>query len=130
MDQWGVDPHFLRTCIKCSVPMWLIELEPKGEDYWIKRKSVCAQVVAEKGDVILYGSKKIGQSANAFNHLAEGIALLILITKKPFEWFELRFNPDGSIEDLSNVQEEIPSDSLQSEIRSEMSRDTKETPDG
>lgn len=66
-----------------AVPMWIFELEPKGEEYWMARKGVCAQEVAEKGDVLMYGSKKAGAAANVFNRLAEGIALLCLITKGP-----------------------------------------------
>jgi hypothetical protein len=66
-----------------AVPMWLVELAPKGYDYWEKRRSVCSQAVAEKGDVLMYGSKKPGAAGEVFNRLAEGIALLCLITKGP-----------------------------------------------
>lgn len=69
--------------LSAAVPMWLIELKPKGEEYWLSRKGICAQTVAEKGDVLMYGSKKVGAAAEVFNRLAEGIALLCLITRGP-----------------------------------------------
>lgn len=75
--------HLMDACLAGAVPMWLIELEPKGIDYWMKRKETCAQEVAAKGDVLMYGSKKVGQAGEVFNRLAEGIALLCLITKGP-----------------------------------------------
>ncbi len=71
------------TVLAGAVPMWLIELAPKGYEYWNKRRSVCSQAVAEKGDVLMYGSKKVGAAGEVFNRLAEGLALLCLITKGP-----------------------------------------------
>jgi hypothetical protein len=103
MDQFGISEEMLAQHLRLAVPFWLIELASKDEEYWHKRKEVCSQTIAEKGDVILYGSKKVGAAKDAFNRLAEGCALLMLITKHPFEIFGLRFNPDGIIEDLSHV---------------------------
>lgn len=101
------DDTLLRTALKASVPIWFIELSVKGEAYWMSRKGICSQAVAEKGDVLMYGSKKVGAAADVFNRLAEGCALLMLITKHPFEIFDLRFNPDGKIEDLRDMQQGI-----------------------
>jgi ribosome modulation factor len=58
--------------------MWIdkIQNERWTDEYIHARAAVCAQVVASKGDVILYRSKKRGETAEAFNALAEGIALL------------------------------------------------------
>jgi len=75
--------HLMDAALAGAVPMWLIELAPKGYEYWDKRRSVCSQAVAEKGDVLMYGSKKVGAAGEVFNRLAEGLALLCLITKGP-----------------------------------------------
>lgn len=95
----------LRTALKASVPFWFLELRDKPFEYLDKRRSVCSQTIAEKGDVILFGSKTPGRAGEAFNRLAEGCAVLALITQHPFEIFDLRFHPNGNIEDLSGLQE-------------------------
>jgi hypothetical protein len=108
------DDALLRMCLYNSVPFWYDELRPKAESYWMSRKGACAQAIAEKGDVLMYGSKRAGAAADVFNRLAEGVALLMLITKHPFEIFDLRFLPDGKIEDLRALRE-TNSGPLQSE---------------
>jgi len=75
--------HAMDLALSQAVPMWIMELQPKGFKYWDSRRSICSQTVAEKGDVLMYGSKKKGAAAEVFNRLAEGIALLCLITKGP-----------------------------------------------
>lgn len=90
--------HLMDAALAGAVPMWLIELAPKGEDYWMRRKDVCAQLVAEKGDVLMYGSKKVGAAAEVFNRLAEGIALLCLITKGPVPFNKRVFYHDRDSE--------------------------------
>lgn len=66
----------LRISLSCAVPLWIERLRARSWAYVEERARECAQVVAEKGDVIQFKSKKAGESANAFNHLAEGIACL------------------------------------------------------
>ncbi len=75
--------HLMDVALASAVPMWIMELTPKGEEYWHRRKLICSQAVAEKGDVLMYGSKKVGAAGEVFNRLAEGIALLCLITRGP-----------------------------------------------
>lgn len=43
-----------------------------------ERAERCMAEVAEHGDYILYRSKKRGETARAFNALAEGLAILSL----------------------------------------------------
>ena len=76
----------LRTSLQCAVPLWQMELGKKREDlgdqgfweYAKKKSKECSQLVAEKGDILLYRGGKKGESASVFNALAEGIALLSL----------------------------------------------------
>lgn len=83
MENEPQSAHLMDLALARAVPMWLTQLAPKGYAYWDKRRSICSQAVAEKGDVLMYGSKKAGFAGEVFNRLAEGIALLCLITKGP-----------------------------------------------
>lgn len=67
----------LATTLALAVPIWIdrIQRERWPWDRIQARARECAQIVAEKGDVILYRGKKRGETARAFNALAEGIAL-------------------------------------------------------
>lgn len=99
MNDFGIEREHLATHLKMAVPFWMIELSQRDHSYLEKRRQYCAEGIGEKGDVILYGSKKVGRPAEAFNRLAEGLAILMILNKDPFEMFGLRFNPaDGSIE--------------------------------
>jgi hypothetical protein len=73
-----VSDALLASTLAVAVPMWVDQIVREGWDE--SRRSyeaqLAAQVVAEKGDIILYRSKKKGESAQAFNALARGIAIL------------------------------------------------------
>lgn len=66
----------LQTALMTAVPFYAMDLatRPWAEIVEIARE--CAQVVASKGDVILFKSEKKGETAKAFNALAKGIACL------------------------------------------------------
>lgn len=66
----------LRSTLSVAVPMWIERLRSLGWDLVLERAKVCSQVIAEKGDVIMFRGGKKGETAYAFNHLAEGIACL------------------------------------------------------
>lgn len=65
----------LIATLGAAVPLWIMRLERQPWSYIAQRAPECAQIVAEKGDIIQYRSKKEGESAKAFNALAEGIAI-------------------------------------------------------
>lgn len=93
------EPQSSRTmdlCLRLSTPMWLLELKDKPYEYLRKRADVCAQEIAEKGDILMYGSKKVGRAAEVFNRLAEGMACLLLITKHPVPFGKTVYFPDGT----------------------------------
>lgn len=66
----------LAATLATAVPLWIMRLEQQPWSYIQERSKECAQIVAEKGDIIQYRSKKEGETAKAFNALAEGIAIL------------------------------------------------------
>jgi len=66
----------LGISLSAAVPLWIEELKDREWEYIMKRARECSQVIAEKGDIILYKSKKPGGSAEAFNRMAEGVACL------------------------------------------------------
>lgn len=71
--------ELLHTALMAAVPLWIERARPWPEDVRAERRAVCAQHVASHGDNILFRGAKRGQSAEAFNRLAEGIALLAFV---------------------------------------------------
>lgn len=74
----SINLTLLRDALQVAVPLWCAEVEPWDEAYRAERRAACSLVIASQGDNILFKGKKPGQSADAFNRLAEGIALLAL----------------------------------------------------
>ena len=70
------DTSLLATTLAAAVPLWIEELRPLPWSEIDHLAKECSQIIAEKGDVILYRSKKKGETARAFNALAKGIAAL------------------------------------------------------
>ncbi len=66
----------LRITLMAAVPLWIERLAHKNYDEILARARECGQIVAEKGDIIQFKSKKRGETAAAFNALAEGLACL------------------------------------------------------
>lgn len=64
----------LQAALQVSVPLYIARLVHEPWSRVAQRARECAQVVASQGDVILYRSRRQGQTAGAFNHLAEGLA--------------------------------------------------------
>lgn len=62
--------------LELAVPLWTEKLSRMPWDRVIERARECSDIVAEKGDVLQFKSKKKGESARAFNALAEGLAAL------------------------------------------------------
>lgn len=68
----------LQSTLEAAVPLWCLTIETWSEEYRRERAAICSQAVAEHGDLILYRGKKAGQSGDAFNRLAEGVAIASL----------------------------------------------------
>lgn len=69
----------LKPALSCAVPLWILRLKHRTWSYVEQRAHECAQIVAEKGDVIMFRSKRQGETAAAFNALAEGLACLSFV---------------------------------------------------
>jgi hypothetical protein len=68
-----MNPELLRATLAVAVPMWAAQVRGWSDEKRAQRGRVCAQAVAEHGDVIQFKAKG---TADAFNRLAEGLALL------------------------------------------------------
>lgn len=68
--------ELLRTALQSAVPLWVMSCKKRSKDELLKRGNELAQVIAEKGDVIQFKSKKKGESSKAFNALAEATAIM------------------------------------------------------
>jgi hypothetical protein len=71
-----VSTDLLVTALSASVPLYIEELRGLSVEDRLNIAHDAAQIVAEKGDVILYRSNKKGETAKAFNALARGLAAL------------------------------------------------------
>jgi len=74
--EWQTKFTLLSTTLQLAVPLWIERLRSSGWEHIQARAKQCSQIVGEKGDVILFRGGKKGESAAAFNALAEGIACL------------------------------------------------------
>lgn len=68
----------LLIALNAAVPLWMLELERMTPEIreldrqmWARRS---ADAIAANGDVLMYGSKRQGEAAKAFNALAQGLA--------------------------------------------------------
>lgn len=70
------DQSLLRTTLQVAVPLWVMQLRERPFSELAARAPELGHIVAEKGDIIQFKSKNKGETAAAFNALAEGIAIL------------------------------------------------------
>jgi hypothetical protein len=95
-----------------AVPQWIEKLKHKSFADFEARRDKILDSVCYKGDLLLYGSKKKGETAELFNDLAEGLAWLALIAKGRVTFGELHW--DAEFESVPNVPQ-ADQRSLQSE---------------
>lgn len=76
-NEHGLMEHLLVL----AVPDWIERLKKKSFADFENRREAILESVCYKGDLLLYGSKKKGETAQLFNDLAEGLAWLALIAK-------------------------------------------------
>jgi hypothetical protein len=66
----------LKLALEAAVPLWMEMLSCLPFEELQARARKCGDVVAHQGDIIQFKSKKKGETAAAFNKLAEGLACL------------------------------------------------------
>ncbi len=86
-----------------AVPGWIEKLKYKSFADFEKRRDAILESVCYKGDLLLYGSKKKGETAELFNDLAEGLAWLALIAKGGVTFGDLHW--DAEFETMPRVPE-------------------------
>ena len=72
----SIRQSLLLASLDCAVPLWIEELRSVSLGELIESSRGISQVIAEKGDIIQYRSDVRGETANAFNQLARGLAVL------------------------------------------------------
>lgn len=68
--------ELLNISLSAAVPIWIEQLRVASPEYRTQRAQEAAKIVAGEGDNILFKGPKQGDSARAFNALAEGLACL------------------------------------------------------
>jgi hypothetical protein len=66
----------LADALAIAVPLWIDRYRDMHSEEARRRSQICLDVVAEHGDIILHRSPRKGETAAAFNRLAEGLAIL------------------------------------------------------
>jgi hypothetical protein len=61
--------------LQVVVPMWIDQVADWTDGQRLERAQVCARAIGSQGDVIQFKSPKKGGTAEAFNRMAEGLAL-------------------------------------------------------
>jgi hypothetical protein len=72
--------ELLAQCLAVTVPLWIEHHRAHGPAFRAWRARYCTRVVSERGDVLLFRTKKAGAAGEVFNRLAEGLALATLET--------------------------------------------------
>lgn len=65
----------LMETLALAVPLRIWELQSRTPEQRCVIAKRCAQVVGERGDNLMFGSKRKGETAQVFNALAEGLAV-------------------------------------------------------
>lgn len=68
----------LTTGLQAAVPLWIHEMRTWTEQRRVETGGEAGQYIACHGDELMYGGKK-GAAAEAFNHLAKGLASLAYV---------------------------------------------------
>lgn len=69
----AVRDYVLIETLKLAVPLHIDDLRDATPQQRQRLAREAAQVIASQGDVLMFGGRK-GAAANAFNHLARGLA--------------------------------------------------------
>lgn len=68
--------ELLRIALSAAVPLNAMAMQKRPWSEIQALAQEAAQIIAEKGDLIMFKGKKKGESAAAFNALARGLAAL------------------------------------------------------
>lgn len=74
-----VNATLLETALDVAVPLWVERLQRQSWSSIEARRETLADVIASKGDIIMFKSPKRGETAAAFNALAEALAAMSFV---------------------------------------------------
>jgi hypothetical protein len=95
------DHHILLLALEAAVPLNCFELRNHPKDKLVQIAKEAGLELASKGDVLQYGSKKKGETAYVFNHVARGIAaMLILCPPHRLTFKGVEFSVPWSVENV------------------------------
>lgn len=69
----------LVIALSAAVPLWIEKLKTRSWAELEERRQACVEIISSHGDNILFRSKKKGDTAQAFNALAEATAILSFV---------------------------------------------------
>lgn len=69
----------LIIALSAAVPLWIEKLKTRSWAELEERRQACVEIISSHGDNILFRSKKKGDTAEAFNALAEATAILSFV---------------------------------------------------
>lgn len=84
----------LESLLIIAVPLWIDKLKHRKFQDFVGRREAILQSVCYKGDLLLYGSPRKGETAQLFNDLAEGLAWLALIAKGGVSFGDLHWEAE------------------------------------
>jgi hypothetical protein len=109
-SEWEAKTHgkdHLDRCLFMAVPMWVCEHQNKPVEWLMYRKDnirvpkeyqrhsdevrSISSLIAERGDTMMYGSKRKGEAGWLFNLLAEGLAILAIVCKGGVDFGSMHF---------------------------------------
>jgi hypothetical protein len=73
------DVLILTLALDAAVPLWILKHKDTCPDDRMYRAHYLADIIAGEGDNILFRGPKAGDTARAFNALAEGLALMAYV---------------------------------------------------
>lgn len=117
----------MARCLEIAVPGWIEKLKNKSFADFEARRDAILNSVCYKGDLLLYGSPRKGETAKLFNDLAEGLAWLALIAKGGVTFGEQHW--DAEFEAVPIVPD-ADQGALQSEEMQGMREESSEAPSG
>ena len=71
----------LSSALSAAVPLYIDELKKKGgpDETDFKQATELSKILGERGDVLLFGSKKKGETAEMFNGVAKALGVLSFV---------------------------------------------------
>lgn len=77
-DPFGLIGDILCVSLSAAVPLRILEYQSRGgpSDSDFERVRGYAEILGEKGDILQFRSKKKGETAEIFNKVADGLAVM------------------------------------------------------